>query len=245
MGVGAACALREPSLGPVFGAKGGGTGGGQSSLVPAERINLHFTGDIHAVSAAHNLLAALVDNDVYFGAPSRLDWRQIALRRVMDMNDRFLRRIVIGLGGRAMGVPREDGFDITAASEVMAILCLRQRLRRPQSAARPESSSDSAEAARRSGPATCRPKARWRRSSGTPCYRTWCRRPKELRHWCTADLSATSLTGATASSPHACCSGGPRWSSRRQGSASISARRSFSTSSAGRPGSGRTRSSWS
>jgi formate--tetrahydrofolate ligase len=124
LGARAACALREPSIGPVFGAKGGGTGGGRSSLVPSERINLHFTGDIHAVTTAHNLLAALVDNDVYFGAPSRLDWRQIALRRVMDMNDRFLRRIVTGLGGRTMGVPREDGFDITAASEVMAILCL-------------------------------------------------------------------------------------------------------------------------
>jgi formate--tetrahydrofolate ligase len=124
LGIRAGCALREPSIGPVFGAKGGGTGGGQSTLVPSERINLHFTGDIHAVTTAHNLLAALVDNDVYFGSPSRLDWRQIALRRVMDMNDRFLRRIVTGLGGRTMGVPREDGFDITAASEVMAILCL-------------------------------------------------------------------------------------------------------------------------
>ena len=124
LGARAACALREPSLGPVFGAKGGGTGGGKSRLVPSERINLHFTGDIHAVTSAHNLLAALVDNDVFFGAPSRLDSRQIALRRVMDMNDRFLRRIVTGLGGRTMGIPREDGFDITAASEVMAILCL-------------------------------------------------------------------------------------------------------------------------
>ncbi len=93
-------------------------------LVPSERINLHFTGDIHAVAAAHNLLAALVDNDIFFGTPSRLDLRQISLHRVMDMNDRFLRRIVTGLGGRNMGVPREDGFDITAASEVMAILCL-------------------------------------------------------------------------------------------------------------------------
>ena len=124
LGARAACALREPSLGPVFGAKGGGTGGGRSTLEPSERINLHFTGDIHAVTAAHNLLAVLVDNEVYFGAPSRLDARQISLRRVTDMNDRFLRRIVTGLGGRTMGVPREDGFDITAASEVMAILCL-------------------------------------------------------------------------------------------------------------------------
>lgn len=124
LGVRASCALREPSLGPVFGAKGGGTGGGQSMLVPSERINLHFTGDIHAVAAANNLLAALADNEVYFEDPSRLDARQIAIRRVMDMNDRFLRRTVSGLGGRTMGVPREGGFDITAASEVMAILCL-------------------------------------------------------------------------------------------------------------------------
>ena len=93
-------------------------------LLPSERINLHFTGDIHAVTAANNLLAALVDNDLYFQVSSRLDSRQIAIRRVMDMNDRFLRRIVTGLGGRPMGIPRKDGFDITAASEVMAILCL-------------------------------------------------------------------------------------------------------------------------
>lgn len=124
LGARAACALREPSLGPVFGAKGGGTGGGKSMLVPPERINLHFTGDIHAVAAANNLLAALVDNDLYFELPSRLDSRQISIRRVADMNDRFLRRIVTGLGGRTMGIPREDGFDIAAASEVMAILCL-------------------------------------------------------------------------------------------------------------------------
>jgi formate--tetrahydrofolate ligase len=124
IGVRAACALREPSLGPVFGAKGGGTGGGKSQLVPSERINLHFTGDLHAVTSAHNLLAALCDNAIYFRDKSDLDHRQMTFRRVLDMNDRFLRRTVIGLGGKAMGVPREDGFDITAASEVMAILCL-------------------------------------------------------------------------------------------------------------------------
>ena len=126
-GARAVCALREPSLGPVFGAKGGGTGGGRSQLVPGDRINLHFTGDLHAVTSAHNLLAALADNDVYFGGKgggAALDPRQIIYRRVLDMNDRFLRRTVIGLGGKAMGVPREDGFDITAASEVKAILCL-------------------------------------------------------------------------------------------------------------------------
>jgi formate--tetrahydrofolate ligase len=124
LGVRAACALREPSLGPVFGAKGGGTGGGKSQVEPPERINLHFTGDLHAVTSAHNLLAALADNEIYFNGPTGLDHRQMTFRRVLDMNDRFLRRTVIGLGGKAMGVPREDGFDITAASEVMAILCL-------------------------------------------------------------------------------------------------------------------------
>ncbi len=129
LGVSTACALREPSLGPVFGQKGGGTGGGRSKLEPSARINLHFTGDLHAVTSAHNLLAALSDNHVYFRTPAgsegrELDHRQVTFRRVLDMNDRFLRRTVIGLGGKAMGVPREDGFDITAASEVMAILCL-------------------------------------------------------------------------------------------------------------------------
>src|SRR5262245_26235433 len=124
IGVRSCAALREPSLGPVFGQKGGGTGGGKSQLVPSERINLHFTGDLHAVTAAHNLLAALCDNDCYFRGNAGLDPRQIVWRRVLDMNDRFLRKTVIGLGGKAMGVPREDGFDITAASEVMAILCL-------------------------------------------------------------------------------------------------------------------------
>jgi formate--tetrahydrofolate ligase len=123
-GVRACAALREPSLGPVFGQKGGGTGGGKSQLVPSERINLHFTGDLHAVTSAHNLLAALCDNDCYFRGSTGLDPRQIVWRRVLDMNDRFLRKTVIGLGGKTMGVPREDGFDITAASEVMAILCL-------------------------------------------------------------------------------------------------------------------------
>ena len=119
-----ALALREPSLGPIFGVKGGGTGGGRATLEPSARINLHFTGDIHAVTSAHNLLAALVDNTVNFRTEIDLEHRQVLWRRVLDMNDRFLRRIVIGLGGRANGVPREDAFDITAASEVMAVLCL-------------------------------------------------------------------------------------------------------------------------
>jgi formate--tetrahydrofolate ligase len=118
-----AIAIREPSMGPVFGVKGGGCGGGRSQVLPMEDINLHFTGDIHAVGAAHNLLAAMLDNALFHGLVD-LDVRQIRWRRVIDMNDRALRQIVIGLGGRLMGVPREEGFDITAASEVMAILSL-------------------------------------------------------------------------------------------------------------------------
>jgi formate--tetrahydrofolate ligase len=117
-------ALREPSLGPCFGIKGGGTGGGRSALVPAERINLHFTGDFHAVTSAHNLLAALIDNHLHFGNPLRIDPRRVLWRRVLDLNDRALRDVIVGLGGAQNGVPRETGFDITAASEVMAMLCL-------------------------------------------------------------------------------------------------------------------------
>jgi len=120
----AVAALREPSLGPVFGMKGGGTGGGAATLEPAQDINLHFTGDVHAVGAANNLLAALVDNALHFRHPVELDARSVRWRRCLDMNDRSLREIVTGLGGRANGVVRETGFDITAASEMMAILAL-------------------------------------------------------------------------------------------------------------------------
>ncbi|HEX6904050.1 MAG TPA: formate--tetrahydrofolate ligase, partial [Thermoanaerobaculia bacterium] len=117
-------ALREPSLGPTFGMKGGATGGGKSVVVPTEDINLHFTGDFHAVTSAHNLLAALLDNHLQQGNALDLDPRRVLWRRVMDMNDRALRRVIVGLGGSQQGVPRETGFDITAASEVMAMLCL-------------------------------------------------------------------------------------------------------------------------
>jgi formate--tetrahydrofolate ligase len=117
-------ALREPSLGPCLGMKGGATGGGRSSLQPADRINLHFTGDFHAVTTAHNLLGAVIDNHVHFENELHIDPRRILWRRVIDMNDRALRHVVIGLGGAKEGVPRETGFDITAASEIMAILCL-------------------------------------------------------------------------------------------------------------------------
>jgi formate--tetrahydrofolate ligase len=128
LGKNAVLALREPSLGPVFGVKGGGTGGGKASLTPADDINLHFTGDIHAITTAHNLLSALVDNTVYFGdvipEKGELDPRQVTWGRAMDMNDRFLRRCIVGLGGKASGTPREERFDITAASEIMAIMAL-------------------------------------------------------------------------------------------------------------------------
>ncbi len=119
----AALALRQPSMGPVFGRKGGATGGGASRLEPSNAINLQFTGDFHAITAAHNLLAAAIDNRLHF-EDTRLDPRHVLWKRALDMNDRALRRVVIGLGGPGQGVPRESGFDITAASEVMAILCL-------------------------------------------------------------------------------------------------------------------------
>jgi formate--tetrahydrofolate ligase len=116
--------LREPSLGPSFGMKGGAAGGGYAQVVPMEDINLHFTGDFHAITSANNLLAAMVDNHIYWGNPLGIDQRRVTWRRVMDMNDRALRSIVSSLGGVANGFPREDGFDITVASEVMAIFCL-------------------------------------------------------------------------------------------------------------------------
>src|SRR5437868_6758486 len=116
--------LREPSLGPCFGVKGGAAGGGYAQVVPMEDINLHFTGDFHAIGTAHNLLSALIDNHIYWGNALGLDGRRVAWRRAIDMNDRSLRSIVSSLGGVANGFPREDGFDITVASEVMAIFCL-------------------------------------------------------------------------------------------------------------------------
>ena len=116
--------LREPSLGPSFGMKGGAAGGGYAQVVPMEDINLHFTGDFHAITSAHNLLSALIDNHIYWGNALGIDSRRVAWRRVIDMNDRALREIVCSLGGVANGFPREDGFDITVASEVMAIFCL-------------------------------------------------------------------------------------------------------------------------
>ena len=124
IGKNAVAALREPSLGPVFGIKGGAAGGGYAQVVPMEDINLHFTGDFHAIGAANNLLAAMLDNHIQQGNALGIDPKQITWRRAVDMNDRQLRNIIDGLGGKAHGVPREDGFDITVASEVMAVLCL-------------------------------------------------------------------------------------------------------------------------
>ena len=120
--------LREPSLGPSFGMKGGAAGGGYAQVVPMEQINLHFTGDFHAITSAHNLLSALIDNHIYWGNKLNIDVRRIVWKRVLDMNDRALRSININLGGVANGFPREDGFDITVASEIMAIFCLANNL---------------------------------------------------------------------------------------------------------------------
>ena len=128
MGKSSVLALREPSLGPVFGIKGGAAGGGYAQVVPMENINLHFTGDFHAIGAANNLLAAMLDNHIQQGNALGIDPRRITWRRCVDMNDRQLRCIVGGLGGRANGVPHEDGFDITAASEIMAVLCLAESM---------------------------------------------------------------------------------------------------------------------
>src|SRR5215217_8732697 len=128
LGKKAAICLREPSLGPVFGMKGGAAGGGYAQVVPMEDINLHFTGDFHAITSANNLLAAIIDNHIYWGNALGVDSRRVVWRRVLDMNDRALRSIVSSLGGVANGFPREDGFDITVASEVMAIFCLAKDL---------------------------------------------------------------------------------------------------------------------
>ncbi len=124
LGKNAVIALREPSLGPVMGIKGGAAGGGYAQVLPMEDINLHFTGDMHAITAAHNLLAAMLDNHIHQGNSLRIDVRRVTYKRVLDMNDRALREIIVGLGGKVNGFPRQDGFMITVASEIMAILCL-------------------------------------------------------------------------------------------------------------------------
>ena len=129
IGKNAMICIREASLGPNFGMKGGAAGGGYAQVVPMEDMNLHFTGDFHAITSAHSLLAAMLDNHIYWGNEQEIDIRRVALRRVVDMNDRALRQITASLGGVANGYPREAGFDITVASEVMAILCLAKDLK--------------------------------------------------------------------------------------------------------------------
>ena len=193
----AMCALREPSLGPCFGVKGGAAGGGYAQVIPMEDINLHFTGDFHAITSAHNLLSALVDNHIYWGNALGIDSRRVAWRRVMDMNDRALREIVCSLGGVANGYPREAGFDITVASEVMAIFCLAKDLDDLQDAprqhhrrlhARPQTGArERAEGPRRHDGAARRTRSR----------RTWCRRWKARPPSSTAARSPTSRTAAT------------------------------------------------
>lgn len=128
LGIRSSVCLREPSLGPCFGMKGGAAGGGRAQVIPMEDINLHFNGDFHAITSAHNLLASIIDNHIHWGNESGMDPRRITWRRVMDLNDRALRNTIIGLGGHAHGTPRETGFDITVASELMAILCLAEGL---------------------------------------------------------------------------------------------------------------------
>lgn len=128
LGKSACCCLREPSLGPCFGMKGGATGGGMAQVVPMEDINLHFTGDFHAIGVAHNLLAAVIDNHIHHGNKMGIDPRRVVWKRVVDMNDRALRQVIVGLGGTTNSFPRESGFDITVASEVMAVLCLSESL---------------------------------------------------------------------------------------------------------------------
>ena len=173
--------LRQPSMGPVFGMKGGAAGGGHAQVVPMEDINLHFTGDFHAIAAAHNLLAALIDNHVHHGNELGIDVRRVGWKRVVDMNDRALREIIVGLGGPANGFPRQDGFDIVAASEVMAILCLAESLadlkarlgrHRRRQHARPPAR------------ACARPAGPWRdgrAAARRASSRTWCRRSKATR----------------------------------------------------------------
>lgn len=160
-------ALREPSLGPVFGLKGGATGGGWAQVAPMEDINLHFTGDMHAITAANNLLCAMIDNHLQQGNTLSIDPRRILFKRCMDMNDRALRQVVVGLGGKPNGMPREDGFQITVASEVMAILCLAADLADLKNGW-VTSSSPTTSPASRSTAAIWRPTVPWQPCSKTP-----------------------------------------------------------------------------
>ena len=228
-------ALREPSLGPVFGIKGGAAGGGYAQVVPMEDINLHFTGDFHAIGAANNLLAAMLDNHIHQGNELGIDVRRITWKRAVDMNDRQLRFITDGLGGRANGVPREDGFDITVASEVMAVLCL-------------SSDIDDLKArlaqiivgyTRDEKPVTCGElKAAGAMAS---LSQTWCRLWSIPPPSSMAGPSPTSRTAATASWPRVWPSNWGIMPSRKPVSVRIWARKSSSISSAAWRASPRTR----
>ena len=196
--------LREPSLGPCFGVKGGGAGGGHSQVMPMDEINLHFTGDFHAITSAHNLLSAMIDNHIYWGNALEIDLRRVTWRRVIDMNDRALRQVVGPLGGVANGFPRETGFDITVASEIMAILCLASGIEDLER--RGTSSLPIAATRARCSAAMSRPIGQWRCCSRMRCCPIWSRRWKTARRSSTAGPLPISPTAAIPRSPPA-----PRW----------------------------------
>ena len=193
--------LREASLGPVFGIKGGAAGGGYAQVVPMEDLNLHFTGDIHAIGAANNLLAAMIEAQLLHGNALGIDPLTVGWRRCVDVNDRALRTTVVGLGGRANGYPRETGFDITAASEVMAIVAVARDLARSARNGSARSRSGTPTRASPSSPSSCERPARWPSCSRTRSSRTSSRRSKASRRSCTAAPSRTSRTATTRSSP--------------------------------------------
>ena len=184
-------------MGPVFGMKGGAAGGGYAQVVPMTDINLHFTGDFAAIAAANNLLAALIDNHVHHGNALDIDVRSITWKRVVDLNDRALRQTVVGLGGTANGYPREDGFDIVVASELMAIFCLAESLVGSQGADRPHRRRPRPVQEAGHSPRTSAPRARSRCCSRTRSPPTSCRPSSTRRPSCTADRSPTSRTAAT------------------------------------------------
>src|SRR4029077_13133994 len=205
----AVLALREPSLGPVFGVKGGAAGGGYAQVVPMEDLNLHFTGDLHAITAANNLLSALIDAHVLHGNELRIDPLTISWRRCMDMNDRSLRDIVTSLGGRVNGYPRQTGFDITAASEIMGLVAvardlgdLRTRLGRITVGQTFEGEPVAAEGLKAAGASgggrrPGRPRGRWPSCSRRRSSRISCRRSRASRRSSTAGRSPTSRTATT------------------------------------------------
>ncbi len=199
LGTNAVLCMREPSLGPVFGMKGGAAGGGYAQLLPMQDINLHFTGDFHAISSAHALLSALLDNHMQWGNALNVDPRRISWHRAIDMNDRALREIVVGLGGTKNGVAREEKFVIVPASEIMAIVALAQELPGPRGPAGAHHRGGHARVARgaRCARASSRRRARWRCCSPTPSGPTSCRRSRAAPPSCTPARSATSRTAAT------------------------------------------------